>query len=191
MLNEGKTTDRFSETLEGMTQGITQLRERKCSWDQIRHPLRGNFEAEGFRSCGLSLLLVPCSQVRDGRAGCIIALAHSPVRTALDVLVLNRKPRKECVWCVCLTHLVRESRKALLTWILTLLTASEMVVVLVACAWSRETRSKVSDATVWRSPLLCLPLSLLLSPLLKSEQEEIKITKHSPGGKAKNEKNTL
>ena len=114
MLNEGKTTDWFSETLEGMTQGITQLQERKCSWDQMRHPLRGNFEAEGFRSCGLLLLLEPCLQVRGGRAGCIIALAHWPVGTALDVRVLNRKPRKERVWCVCLTHLVRESRKALL-----------------------------------------------------------------------------
>lgn len=191
MLNERKTTDRFSETLEGMTQGITQLQERKCSWDQMRHPLQGNFEAEDFRSCGLLLLLGPCSQVRGGRAGCIIALAYWPVRAGLDALVLNRKPRKERAWCVCLTHLVRESRKALLTWVLTLLTASEMVVVLAACAWSRETRSKVSDATLWRSPLLCPPLSLLLSPLLKSEQEEIKIRKPPPDGKAKKEKNTL
>ena len=55
----------------------------------------------------------------------------------------------------------------------------------------RETRNKVSDATLWRSPLLCPPLSLLLSPLFKSELEEVKIRKHSSGGKAKNEKNIL
>lgn len=100
MLNERKTTDRFSETLEGMTQGITQLQERKCSRDQMRHPLQGNFEAEDFRSCGLLLLLGPCSQVRAGRAGCITALAYWPVRAGLDALVLNRKPRKERAWCV-------------------------------------------------------------------------------------------
>ena len=128
----------------------------------MRHPLRGNFEAEDFRSCGLLLLLGLCSQARGGKVGCIIALAHWPVRTGLDPPVLNRKPRKERMWCVCLTHLVRESRKALLTWILTLLTASEMVVVLAACAWSRETRSKVSDATLWRSPLLCPPFSAII-----------------------------
>lgn len=85
-----------------MTQGITQLQERKCSRDQMRHPLQGNFEAEDFRSCGLFAPAWPCSQVRlGGQASCITALAYWPVRAGLDALKSwNRKPRKELPWCV-------------------------------------------------------------------------------------------
>lgn len=129
----------------------------------MRHPLRGNFEAEDFRSRGLLLLLGPCSQARGGRAGCITALAYWPVRTGLDPLVLNRKPRKECAWCVCLTHLVRESRKALLTWILTLLTASEMVVVLAACAW-RGKQGIRYQTPLFGEALCSVPLFLCYYP---------------------------